>query len=82
MSLSAKAQMTLGVGAAILIAGALTAAVEEEKGGQTAPAFINTVSEMTLGDTETATSPPTAAPVSVAKPGAKANVPCGFTDGC
>jgi hypothetical protein len=74
--------MALVVGAAVLAAGAFTAALKEEDASQGAPTFLGSVSEMTLGDTETATSPPTAAPVSVASPGDKANVPCGFTDGC
>jgi hypothetical protein len=82
MSQSRRTQIAILTGAAIMAVGALTAAIEQEKASHAAPTYLSGVSEMTLGDTETATSPPTAAPVSVASPGDKATVPCGFTDGC
>jgi hypothetical protein len=82
MQLSRKLQAALVAGAAVLAVGGLSAALEVERQGTTTPTVLSSVSEMTLGDTATPTSPPTAAPVSVAVPADKADVPCGFTSGC
>jgi hypothetical protein len=82
MQLSQKMQAALVAGAAVLAAGGFAAALEVERLGSATPTVLSSVSEMTLGDTATPTSPPTAAPVSVAVPSDKADVPCGFTSGC
>jgi hypothetical protein len=81
MQQSRKARAALVVGAAALAVGAFTAALGQEMASHPAPITLS-VSEMTLGDTETPTSVPTAAPVSVAAPDDKATVPCGFTSSC
>lgn len=79
MKQSIKIRAFLVTGAALLAAGAFTAALSVEQGiGGTAP--IVSSGEMTLGGTATTTTPPTVVPV--ASPTLKATVPCGFTTGC
>jgi hypothetical protein len=83
MQQSTKIRAIVVAGAALVAAGAFVTALGEEKeasGGGTAP--IVSSGKMTLGETATTTTPPTAALVSVAVPTVKATAPCGFTSGC
>jgi hypothetical protein len=79
MQQSIKMRAILAAGAALVAAGALAGALAEEKTG-TGTAPIVSSGGMTIGDTATTTTSPTAVPI--ASPALKATVPCGFTTGC
>jgi hypothetical protein len=76
-----KIRAILVAGAALVAAGAFATALGEETASGTAPT-VSSVGQMTLGDTATTTTPPTAVLVPIASPTLKATVPCGFTSGC
>jgi len=81
MQQSTKMRAILVAGAALVAAGTFATALgEETASGGTAP--IVSSGKMTLGDTATTTTPPTAVPIAIASPAQKATVPCGFTKGC
>lgn len=81
MQHSTKIRAILVAGAALVAAGAFATAMgEETANGGTAP--IVSSGKMTLGDTATTTTPPTAAPIAIASPVQTATVPCGFTTQC
>jgi hypothetical protein len=75
-----KMRAILVAGAALVAAGAFATALGEETASGTAPTVSS--GKMTLGDTVTTTTPPTAVLTPVASPTLKATVPCGFTSGC
>ena len=81
MQQSTKMRAILVAGAALVAAGAFATALgEETASGGTAP--IVSSGEITLGDTATTTTPPTAILTPIASPTLKATVPCGFTSSC
>ena len=81
MQQSTTRRAILVAGAALVAAGAFATALgEETASGGTAP--IVSSGKMTLGDTATTTTAPTAVPIAIASPAQKATVPCGFTKGC
>jgi len=69
-------------GAALVCAGALATAMDQEAVSGPAPVVHVAASKMTLGDTETPTSPPSVLVTPIAQPVLKATVPCGFTAQC
>jgi hypothetical protein len=75
-----KMRAILVAAAALVAAGAFATALGEETASGTAPTVSS--GKMTLGDTATTTTPPTAVLTPVASPTLKATVPCGFTSGC
>ena len=76
-----KIRAILVAGAALVAAGAFATALGEETASGTAPTVSS--GKMTLGDTATTTTPPTAVLIPVAAPSLKATVPCGFNNvGC
>ncbi len=80
MQQSTKMRAILVAGAALVAAGAFATALGQETESGTAP--IVSSGEITLGVTETTTTPPTVVPIAIASPTLKAAVPCGFTTGC
>jgi hypothetical protein len=82
MQQSTKMRPILVAAAALVAAGAFATALGEEKANVGGTAPIVSSGEMTLGQTVTTTTPPTAALISVAIPTVKATAPCGFTSGC
>ena len=80
MQQSTKTRAILVAGAGLVAAGAFATALGHETESGTAP--IVSSGEITLGITETTTTPPTAVPIAIASPTVKAAVPCGFTTGC
>jgi hypothetical protein len=76
-----KMRAILVAGAALVAAGAFATALGEETASGTAPTVSS--GKMTLGDTATTTTPPTAVLIPIASPTLKATVPCGFNNkGC
>jgi hypothetical protein len=73
-----KIRAILVAGAALVAAGAFATALGEEAASGTAPTVSS--GKMTLGDTATTTTPPTAVPIAIASPTLKATVPCGFNN--
>lgn len=73
-----KMRAILVAGAALVAAGAFATALGEETASGTAPTVSS--GKMTLGDTATTTTPPTAVLIPVASPAVKATVPCGFNN--
>jgi hypothetical protein len=81
MQQSTKMRATLVAGAALIAASAFATALGQEQASSgTAP--IVSSGQITLGDTVTTTTAPTAILTPVASPAMKATVPCGFTTGC
>jgi len=81
MQQSTKTRAILVAGAALVAVGAFATALgQETESGRLAP--IVSSGEITLGATETTTTPPTVVPIAIASPTLKAAVPCGFTTGC
>ena len=80
MTRSTRIQATLLAGAALVAAGAFTAALGDEMVSN--PTTLTSTSGMQIGDTATTSVPPSTMPTPVAKPAMKATVPCGFTAGC
>ena len=79
MQQSTKMRAILVAGAALVAAGAFATAMgEETASGGTAP--IVSSGKMTLGDTATTTTAPTAVPIAIASPTLKATAPCGFNN--
>jgi hypothetical protein len=73
-----KMRAILVAGAALVAAGAFATALGEETASGTAPTVSS--GKMTLGDTATTTTPPTAVLIPIASPTLKATVPCGFNN--
>ena len=73
-----KIRAILVAGAALVAAGAFATALGEETVSGSAPNVSS--GEMTLGDTATTTTPPTAVPIPIASPTVRATVPCGFNN--
>ncbi|MDT5329648.1 MAG: hypothetical protein QOF31_945 [Mycobacterium sp.] len=73
-----KMRAILVAGAALVAAGAFATALGEETASGTAPTVSS--GKMTLGDTATTTTPPTAVLIPIASPTVKATVPCGFNN--
>jgi hypothetical protein len=73
-----KIRATLVAGAALVAAGAFATALGEETASGTAPTVVS--GKMTLGNTATTTTPPTAVLIPIASPTVKATVPCGFNN--
>jgi hypothetical protein len=73
-----KIRAILVAGAALVAAGAFATALGEETASGTAPTVSS--GKMTLGETATTTTPPTAVLVPIASPTLKATVPCGFNN--
>jgi hypothetical protein len=73
-----KIRAILVAGAALVAAGAFATALGEETASGTAPTVSS--GKMTLGDTATTTTPPTAVLIPIASPTLKATVPCGFNN--
>jgi hypothetical protein len=73
-----KIRAILVAGAALVAAGALATALGEETASGTAPTVSS--GKMTLGETATTTTPPTAVVLPIASPTVKAAVPCGFNN--
>jgi hypothetical protein len=78
MQQSTKMRAILVAGAALVAAGAFATALAEETASGTAPTVSS--GKMTLGDTATTTTPPTAVLIPIASPTLKATVPCGFNN--
>jgi hypothetical protein len=78
MQQSTKMRAILVAGAALVAAGAFATALGEETASGTAPTVSS--GEMTLGDTVTTTTPPTAVLTPIASPTVKATAPCGFNN--
>ena len=78
MQQSTKMRAILVAGAALVAAGAFATALGEETAGGTAPTVSS--GKMTLGDTVTTTTPPTAVLIPIASPTVTATVPCGFNN--
>ena len=78
MRQSTKMRAILVAGAALVAAGAFATALGEETASGTAPTVSS--GKMTLGDTATTTTPPTAVLIPIASPTLKATVPCGFNN--
>ena len=78
MQQSTKMRAILIAGAALVAAGAFATALGEETASGTAPTVSS--GKMTLGDTATTTTPPTAVLIAIASPTLKATVPCGFNN--
>jgi hypothetical protein len=73
-----KIRAILVAGAALVAAGAFATALGEETASGTAPTVSS--GKMTLGDTATTTTPPSAVLIPIASPTVKATVPCGFNN--
>jgi hypothetical protein len=73
-----KIRAILVAGAALVAAGAFATALGEETASGTAPTVSS--GKMTLGDTATTTTAPTAVLIPIASPTLKATVPCGFNN--
>lgn len=73
-----KIRAILVAGAALVAAGAFATALGEETASGTAPTVSS--GKMTLGETATTTTPPTAVLIPIASPTLKATVPCGFNN--
>ncbi|MET0453898.1 MAG: hypothetical protein ABW137_18865 [Mycobacterium sp.] len=82
MQQSRKMRAALVAGAALVAAGTFATALGEETVDGGAPNVVISSSGMTLGDTATTTSVPTAPATAKAQPVLKATVPCGFTSSC
>jgi hypothetical protein len=78
MQQSTKMRAILVAGAALVAAGAFATALGEETASGTAPTVSS--GKMTLGDTATTTTPPSAVLIPIASPTVKATVPCGFNN--
>jgi hypothetical protein len=81
MQQSTKMRALLVAGAAVVAAGAFAMALGEETVNGGSPPIMSS-GQMTLGETATTTTPPTAVVTPIASPTLKATVPCGFTSGC
>ena len=73
-----KMRAILVAGAALVAVSAFATALGEETASGTAPTVSS--GKMTLGDTATTTTPPTAVPIPIASPALNATVPCGFNN--
>ena len=78
MQQSTKMRAILVAGAALVAAGAFATALGEETASGTAPTVSS--GKMTLGDTATTTTAPTAVLIPIASPPVKATAPCGFNN--
>ena len=79
MRQSTKMQAMLVVGAGLVAAGAFATALGQETASYSGPTILS--SKMSIGETTTSEVPSTI-PTPVAQPAMKADIPCGFTEGC
>jgi hypothetical protein len=82
MQQSTTMRAALIAGAALVAAGAFATALGEETANRTAPTSLGSGSKMTVGETATTTTAPSAVLTPIAQPVLKATVPCGFSSQC